>query len=90
MLLLCILNSYGKIKSNAYDYLNDPSMPDKGGVPINDTSYYFPLKLFVYTIKSHAITRIGIDSFKVKWFSKVLSKMNEPLLYNYYLNKTVY
>ena len=70
-------------KSNTeYIYPNNIRLSDPLGIPIDSTSYYFPTQI------GNIIT--GIDTLSNKVHSLKLIAMNEPILYNFYLNTDVF
>jgi len=67
------------------EYLDDSIKVDTLNIPIYANQSYFPLKVFTDTS-----IYIGHDTFIVKWYSKHLSAMKEPLMFNKTQNKIIY
>lgn len=76
--------------SLSYKFPNNPSISDEKGNPVSDTTYYFPLELFIDSIRFANTTEIKQDTFSVRWFSQDLWLSEEPVLSNYYLNRDIY
>ena len=74
----------------SYEFPNNPTISDEQGNPVSDSTFYFPLELFIDSIKWANKTEIKQDTFSVKWFSQDLWFSKEPVLYNYYLGHSIY
>ena len=77
-------------RNELYSFTNNQSIADLYGMPINDSMNYFPRDLFIDTIETSSGFKIQYDTFRVCWYSQVLLKLNEPILYNSYLGKEIY
>ncbi len=85
-----------------HPYLDSTIQVDKNNVPINENEFYFPLDLFPVVdvemkqdstgawIMTPKIIEGIQDTFVVRWYSKHLFAMKEPLLFNKKMNKEVY
>jgi len=88
-----------------YKFKNSSKISDSVGAPVDKTIFYYPIEKFIDStcapgdriaangasindkkVKWH----VELDTFIVKWFSKELFKLSEPVLYNSYLNKEIY
>ena len=75
---------------------------DNNNVPIDSTEFYFPLEMFpVLNSKyievtpnnfeyQNSIVEGKFDEFLIKWYSKQLFALNEPLLFNKNQDKEIY
>lgn len=87
---------------NNHQFYDDSIEVDSLNVPIDSLQEYFPREMFPDLIASWDTTVEGnyrytvnpeegvYDEFIVKWFSKQLFALNEPLLFNKEINKEVY
>ena len=66
-----------------FSYSQDESISSNVGVPKKAFINYFPI------IESDAGTAVSYDTFHIKLYSKVLFKIGEPILYNFYISKPV-
>jgi len=74
--IIFIVSLFGCNKTeNNYSFVQSNEISNQYGIPIDSTILYYPYKL----IK---------DSFHLEYL--MLYQMDEPILYNYYLNKDVY
>ena len=72
-----------KPAANKYVYPQDESISTNNGMPRKRFINYFPIT------SSDANTAVTYDTFHVKLYSKVLFKLGEPILYNFYISKPV-
>ena len=72
-----------------YFYSEDTSVSNENGIPTNENVLYFPLDWILSQYESNEYTSF-IDSGYLQGESELLYTMNEPVLYNYYLNKDIY
>jgi len=93
LFIIAIIFSFTLIKCNKdnklYDFKNDSRISKDDGEPIDSNTFYFPLDVFIDSCKFDN-WKVESDTFSVSRFSKVLFNMNEPVLYNKYLNKEIY
>ncbi|MEP1032968.1 hypothetical protein [Ekhidna sp.] len=73
-----------------YDYPNNPIISNKLREPRTDSTHYFPLELFIDSIEWADRIDVKIDTSKVEWFSDDLWFSDEPVLYNYFLDREIY
>jgi hypothetical protein len=74
----------------SYHYPNDPNISNELGEPFSDSTYYFPVELFIDSIEWSNIIEVNLDTSSVKRFSQELWFSKEPILFNYYLDKQIY
>ncbi|WP_042892161.1 hypothetical protein, partial [Anaplasma marginale] len=67
-----------------------PKISNVLGEPATSSTFYFPLEHFIDTLNFFDTTIIQLDTFSVRWFSEQLHFMDEPILYNYFLDKQIY
>jgi hypothetical protein len=67
-------------------WVNQRIQTDSFNVPINSSTYYFPLELFYNKGKNN----VKISTYLDSWYSKMLYALNEPLLFNKLEEKEVY
>ena len=90
------------VEIKTHPYINSTINVDENNVPIDKNEFYFPLDFFPELsvdmeqdstgtwIMSPKIIEGVQDTFVVRWYSKHLYAMKEPLLFNKNLNKEVY
>jgi len=99
------------------DYVQNPYISDKKGIPCDNNSYYFPVivgtdtviyfridsdvRLLPLRYKDEIIAELGqeaiidsiryhaINDYAQKYYSRYMYEFNEPILYNYYLEKDI-
>jgi hypothetical protein len=73
-----------------YDFPNNYKLTTKNGTPYSDSTIYFPVEIFKDTLEWENGNEIKNDSFSVRWYSKELQALKEPILFNQYLGKNIY
>ncbi len=69
--------------SSKYVYPQDEDISSNVGIPKKAYINYFPITA------AEGNTPVTYDTFHIKLFSKVLFKLGEPILYNFYISKPV-
>lgn len=82
LLLIFLLNSCTKAEHHSYSYPNQKEVSDPLGLPISSHTWYYPVEIDQQ--------KTGIDSLQTLWKSFRLRLMNEPILYNSYLNTDLF
>lgn len=80
----------GQGSEKLYSFKNEKGISNEDGIPKTDSTYYFPLEVFVDSVVFANSTEVKLDTFSVEWFSRDLHRMQEPVLYNSYLDKEIY
>lgn len=90
--MICFFfNGCNNIKEKkVYPYEADKNLTYENGLPVNDTIFFFPIEVFIDTIKLADGMEIKKDTSSVEWYSRDLHFLKEPVLYNFYLNKDIY
>lgn len=71
-------------------YKNNFNLADSSGRPNNDSVNFYPLALFPLNKILEDPKIDGYDTFFVKIYSRDLHKLEEPILYNHYLDKEIF
>lgn len=101
IIVLVIFQTFCLTAQNGRSYLDSSIAVNKLNVPKSKTQFYFPTDLFheiesKWEGKGKNITisfyenPSKIDSFCLKWYSKHLYSMKEPLLFNRPTTKSIY
>ncbi len=84
IILIIVFSLYSCNKGSKYVYPQDVTISDGNGIAKKRNINYIPIEV---PIDSKGA--VSYDTFHVKLFSKVLFKLGEPILYNYYIGKPV-
>lgn len=102
IVIFLVLLTFDCLSQFQHRFIDNSIKVDSNNVPISNRQFYFPIKLFpevemVWEQKSKSsfnvtpkIIQSKVDSFHLIWYSNFLYAMQEPLLFNRQLGRTVY
>ena len=93
-LFFIILCLFGCIEENhplpptSYVYPNGEAVSDINGMPLNSETFYFPQAQLPDSLKGN--WRYELQDFSNQWYSRVLYRSGEPVLFNQYIHRELY